>query len=205
MYPLSLFPLLLLLLLLSTSKDINSQRKDWPKGTTLRSMTRYYSIVAFIASGLAILFILMSPVAALGYAFDTESCSPEAIEFLDHELKRAITIARNSARVLGQRTIPIPSRLYEPITYLFGDVNNWTTIRKSVRAVFEGGTVQNARGSQIISGITSYGLLTLPNFNSTMNARPLEDREGNLVLVHVTQSIQNLPFDTLIHLIAHIL
>ena len=205
MYPLSLFPLLLLLLLLSTSKDINSQRKDWPKGTTLRSMTRYYSIVAFIASGLAILFILMSPVAALGYAFDTESCSPEAIEFLDHELKRAITIARNSARVLSQSEVP--SGLSGPIKYLFGDFYNWITIRQSVRAVFDGGTVQDAGGSRYISGgIASYGLLLpMPNFNWTMNGRPSEDREGNLVLVHATQSIQNLPFDTLIHLIAYIL
>ena len=147
-------------------------------------MTRHYSKIVSIAYSLATLFTLISRVAAGGYAFDTSSCSPAAISFLDYELKRALTIVRNSARILHQDEVP--DDITDPIRFMMNDPEFITP----VRAVFAGGQVESATWGlpQQIAGINSYSAQALPNFNSVENGRPTIDTQGNLVLAECIKS-----------------
>ena len=148
-------------------------------------MTCHYSRTVSIAFSLATLFTLISRVAAGGYAFDTASCSPAAIEFLDYEFKRALTIVRNSARILQQDEVP--DDIIGPIRFMMNNAEFITP----VRAVFAGGQVESATGGlpQQIAGINSYSAQVLPNFNSAANGRPTTDTQGNLVLVPATPGV----------------
>ena len=136
--------------------------------------------IGSIAYSLATLFILLSPVAGNGYAFDSVSCSPEAIQFLNLQMRRAVTISANTVKVLNDN----PLRLSSHISDRIGNVMDVVNPVSSLQAVFAGGQVAGPNGQlQQISGIASYTQL-LANFDSS--APPAgngADVQGNVVLL----------------------
>lgn len=129
-----------------------------------------------IAYTLISLFILLSPVSAGGYAFDTATCSPAAIAFLTVQMKRAVTTCTNAAAVLNGDNIP--EAIMDPIVFMTGE----TDPISSILAVFGGGQISNQLGQTVqIAGIASYTDL-LSNYDSTNSAAVnAADVEGNLV------------------------
>lgn len=167
--------------------------------SALLSMTRH-SRTASIVCSLATLFILLSPVTGSGYAFDTGTCSEASIEFLTIQIKRAVSIAVNTANILNQDEVPQDITL--PIVHMMNEAEPISYIR----AVFTGGQVSRQNGQvQQISGIASYTRV-LPRFNSKNRGETYPaDTQGNMVLVPAVFRVYHLPSNTLIHLIAHIL
>lgn len=144
----------------------------------LVNMTRHPSIGS-ITYSLATLFILLSPVTGTGYAFDTASCSPAAIQFLGLTVRRAVTISANTVTVLTGDALRGPS---SDIMASINDVMDVTNPVNYIQAVFTGGQVTLPNGqSQQISGIASY-TDSLPNFDSSQSpADNGADAQGNVL------------------------
>lgn len=138
----------------------------------------FHSRTKYVVYSFATLFILLSPVTAGGYAFDTATCSPAAIDFLTVEMKRAVTTCSNVLTFLDIRRNELPDNLMEPIYSATGTLD----LIPSIFAVFGGGEIRNRYSQGWIEGIESYDTL-LPNYDSTSNAANAADVEGNLVLV----------------------
>ena len=139
----------------------------------------FHSRTKYVVYSFATLFILLSPVTAGGYAFDTATCSPAAIDFLTVEMKRAVTTCSNVLTFLDTRRNELPDNLMEPI---YSATGTYDPI-PSIFAVFGGGeTINRYSQAAWIEGIESYDTL-LPNYDSTSNAANAADVQGNLVLV----------------------
>ena len=140
-------------------------------------MTRHPRIGS-IAHSLATLSILLSPVTAAGYAFDSVSCSSDAIHYLNLQMRRAVTISANTAAALNERQIQ------SAITGRIGNVMDLYSPMSTIQAVFTGGKVASPNGQlQTILGIASYTQL-LANFDSSVP--PVDngaDAQGNVVLL----------------------
>ena len=136
--------------------------------------------IGSIAYSLAILFILLSPVTGNGYAFDSASCSPYAIQYVNLQMRRAVRISANTANYLTDDPYFNPSAVMD----LIGDVMDVVDPISSIQAVFTGGQVAGPNGQlQQISGIASYTQL-LANFDSSAPAVDNgADVQGNVVLL----------------------
>lgn len=124
--------------------------------------------------------MLLSPVTGAGYATDSASCSRNAALYIKLQMRRAVTISVNTATVLNEGGLDIPTAIKDRI----GDVMDVTNPIDYVKAVFTGGQLTGPNGQlQQISGIGSYSEL-LPNFDSSEPpATNGADVEGNLVLL----------------------
>ena len=172
----------------SFSNSCLQKRKRTKKelAPALFNMIRH-SNIGSIACSLATLFILLSPVTGYGYAFDTASCSPQAIAFLTIQIKRAVTTGVNTANVLNQGQLP--DDINDPIVFMMNDDESFN----SLISVFIGGQVSNINGQpgqvQQVEGIGSYTQV-LPSFDSSdPTATIAADTPGNLVLIQAIPSI----------------
>ncbi|KAL9067455.1 MAG: hypothetical protein Q9161_006887 [Pseudevernia consocians] len=108
------------------------------------------------------------------------SCSRDAIQYLNLQMRRAVTISANTVKVLNDNPLHLPSDISDRI----GNVMDVVDPVSSLQAVFAGGQVAGPNGQlQQISGIASYTQL-LANFDSS--APPADngaDVQGNVVLL----------------------
>lgn len=165
-----------------------------------------HSKIRAIACSLATWCVLLSPVTGNnGFALDTASCSPGAIEFLTYEMKRSVAISKNTAAYLNLDPLRGPDSLVmDPINAVFSPFA-WPTTSVTVgliTAVFTGGEVSHRLDDpntprQHIPGIASYSQ-PMQNFNANDNsAYNPADAQGNLVLVPATVVVQRLELHTL--------
>lgn len=156
---------------------------------------------ACIAYGLAILFVLLSPVTGQGFAFDSSSCSLEAMSYLRDKFQRAARISENSGNVLdfpgprGDYTW-IAQSLMDPLRHILGGVTPAIAV-EVLRGVFTKWSNPDLWLDTRV-GIASYWNY-LGVFDSRATPRPSRvDRQGNLVIFQALLCMQHLPlFDTL--------
>ena len=184
------------------SPKVQSHRERTSIGALLNMISCPRNGSTSIAYSLAIIFILLSPVTGAGYAFDSASCSPEAIQYINLQMRRAVTISVNTVTVLNQGGLRVPTAIMDRIGDLMG-VNNPIGY---IKAVLTGGQMPGTNGRlQQISGIASYTQL-LPNFDSSAPpATNGADAQGNLVLIPATPCVLYSLSHTLTCIVAHFL
>ncbi|CAF9923492.1 hypothetical protein IMSHALPRED_005942 [Imshaugia aleurites] len=140
---------------------------------------------ACIAYGLAILFVLLSPVTGQGFAFDSSSCSLEAMSYLRDKFQRAARISENSGNVLdfpgprGDYTW-IAQSLMDPLRHILGGVTPAIAV-EVLRGVFTKWSNPDLWLDTRV-GIASYWNY-LGVFDSRATPRPSRvDRQGNLLV-----------------------
>lgn len=147
---------------------------------------------------LATLSIILNPVTGLGYAFDSASCSLDAIQYLNIQMRRATRISANTVTVLNQGGLHVPSAITDRIGNLMA-VDDPVSY---IKAVLNAGILAGSNGqSQQISGVASYNSL-LPNFDSSQG---VVEQGADLVQLSAPLSIKYSLPHMLIHLIARLL
>lgn len=104
---------------------------------------RSTEIITLIASALAALVIYPQPAVSGGYAFDTATCSVDAIAFLRIEMQRTHMISVNSRNVVRASRIPsnvqqIINKMLQNLITDYEDPDEQDIVNGYVRDVFGG-------------------------------------------------------------------